>query len=120
MPGSNPLHPSNLVILRGRVTSDPTVRVLPSGRTVTQIELTTRCDGASVSVPVVVDERPVVCRAGDDVVVAGQVRRRFFRAGGNTQSRTEVVAAEIVPARRRRAVGALVARVGATLTADTA
>ena len=30
--------------------------------------------------------------AGDEVVVTGRVQRRFFRAGGATQSRTEVVA----------------------------
>jgi single-strand DNA-binding protein len=29
------------------------------------------------------------------VVVSGRVRRRFFRAGGVTQSRTEVVAARV-------------------------
>ena len=48
------------------------------------------------------------CRsAGADVVVLGSVRRRFFRAGGATQSRTEVVAEKVVAApgpRRRRLV----------------
>ena len=52
------MYPSNVVVLRGRVTSDPVARELPSGSTVTQVELTTACDGAAVSVPVVVDERP--------------------------------------------------------------
>jgi hypothetical protein len=33
---------------------------------------------------------------GDAVVAVGRVRRRFFRAGGVTQSRTEVVAASVV------------------------
>lgn len=103
------MYPSNLVILRGRVTSDPTARELPSGRIVTQIELTTTCGGAAVSVPVVVDDRPVTCAAGDEIVVAGHVRRRFFRAGGATQSRAEVVASDIVPASRRRTVDKLLA-----------
>jgi len=109
------MYPSNVVVLRGRVTSDPVVRELPSGSTVTQVELTTACDGAAVSVPVVVDERPVTCLAGDELVVVGHVRRRFFRAGGITQSRTEVVAAALVPAGRRRAVERAVAKASALL-----
>jgi hypothetical protein len=32
------------------------------------------------------------------------VRRRFFRAGGVTQSRTEVVAAQVIAAKRGRQV----------------
>jgi single-strand DNA-binding protein len=38
------------------------------------------------------------------VVVVGSVRRRFFRVGGATQSRTEVVADRVVAARRAREV----------------
>ena len=41
---------------------------------------------------------------------------RFFRAGGVTQSRTEVVAAEIIPVSRRKAIDKLVASAVATLT----
>jgi single-strand DNA-binding protein len=96
---------SNLVVLRGRLSSDPTVRQLPSGTTVTQIELTTSCDGAAISVPVVVESREVTARAGAEVVVIGHVRRRFFRAGGVTQSRTEVAATVAVPTRRATAAG---------------
>ena len=36
------------------------------------------------------------------MVVTGRVRRRFFRAGGSTQSRTEVVADVVVPTRQRK------------------
>ena len=41
---------------------------------------------------------------GDELVVVGSVRRRFFRSGGTTQSRTEVVAERVVAAARRRDV----------------
>jgi hypothetical protein len=34
----------------------------------------------------------------------GSIRRRFFRAGGATQSRTEVVAEQVIAADRRRQV----------------
>ena len=37
-----------------------------------------------------------------EVVVVGRVRRRFFRAAGVTQSRTEVVADQVVPARQAK------------------
>ncbi|MGE0796473.1 MAG: hypothetical protein AB7O29_14165, partial [Acidimicrobiia bacterium] len=47
--------------------------------------------------------------AGEDVVVAGRVRRRFFRAGGVIQSRTEVVADQVVAARQRARAAKLVA-----------
>jgi single-strand DNA-binding protein len=41
-------------------------------------------------------------------VVVGRVRRRFYRAGGATQSRTEVVAETVVAARQaKRAATAL-------------
>lgn len=93
----------NLTVLRGVVTSEPRVRGLPSGGVVTNVEITTRTDSVTASVPVVVHDRPVDVTAGDEVVVVGHVQRRFFRAGGATQSRTEVVATHLVPARRARA-----------------
>jgi hypothetical protein len=41
---------------------------------------------------------------GDAVVVLGYVRRRFFRVAATTQSRTEVVAARVLPASRKATV----------------
>lgn len=47
---------------------------------------------------------------GDAVVVLGRVRRRFFRTGGATASRTELVAERVAAAgERRRARGVLLA-----------
>ena len=51
----------------------------------------------------------------DEVTVLGHVRRRFYRAGAVTQSRTEVVADCIVVTRRRRDVQRLMGRVIAAL-----
>jgi len=95
---------NNLVVIRGVVTSEPRVRELPSGGTVTQLDVTTRSEALTASVPVAVYERTVDAVAGDEVVVTGHVSRRFFRAGGVTQSRTELVAAEVVRVSRKRAV----------------
>ena len=94
---------SNLVVLRGLIRRDPEFRVLPSGDELVSLDLTVR-DGElpAESVPVVW-HNPTAAAAkfveGDDVVVVGRVRRRFFRAGGSTASRTEVHADKILSAR---------------------
>ena len=48
---------------------------------------------------------------GEGIVVVGKVARRFFRAGGATQSRTEVVADEVIAATNRRRVGRVLGNV---------
>jgi hypothetical protein len=50
-----------------------------------------------------------------DVVVVGRVRRRFFRTGGATVSRTEVAALDVVEVTRRRPIGAALARAATSL-----
>ena len=109
---------NNLVLLRGTLTNEPLVRALASGDTVTHVELSTEVDGRSVTVPVSVPERTVTVGAGDTVVAVGYVRRRFFRAGGVTQSRTEVVAGELIKASRRRTVQRAIEGVLDTIGAD--
>ena len=99
---------NNLVVLRGRLASEPKPRQLPSGDQLINLEITTDVDGSGVSVPVVLEFGETTLRAGEEVVVTGHVRRRFFRAGGVTQSRTEVVAATVLPAgNQRRAARAI-------------
>jgi single-strand DNA-binding protein len=100
---------NNLVLLRGRVTSEPRIRQLPSGSAIVNLELTTRDGDVASSVPVVLEGAEAGCVAGEDVVVLGHVRRRFFRAGGVTQSRTEVLAERLVAASRHKTVERLVA-----------
>ncbi len=105
----------NVAVISGTISSEPRERTLPSGGRVVQLEVTTLVAGTRVSVPVVVHDRAVTVAAGDHVVVTGHVARRFFRAGGATQSRTELVADRVVRASRRRdvqrAVGAAVGRI---------
>ena len=105
----------NIAVVRGIVSSDPQVRELPSGDTVTNVEVTTRLEPGSVSVPVVVHGAAVTVGAGDEVVVTGRVARRFFRAGGVTQSRTELVADAVVRASRAKTVEQALARVAAEI-----
>jgi single-strand DNA-binding protein len=91
----------NIVVLRGSLSSAPQSRDLPSGSVVWTLEVTTPTEAGNLSVPVALFDPRTAPElvAGDAVVVVGEVRRRFFRAGASTQSRTEVVAAEIVSAR---------------------
>ena len=74
-------------------------------------------DEALESVPVVMFDSACVVTPDDDVVVIGRVRKRFFRVGGVTQSRTEVVASRIVPTRRRAQVTKALDRAIAELSA---
>lgn len=98
----------NLVILRGVLSRPADARELRSGDVVVSYDVTVPgpADGPAESVPVVWFTPPAGAAAYEaetDVVVVGRVRRRFFRSGGSTQSRTEVVAARVVPARRAKA-----------------
>jgi len=104
----------NIVILRGVLSRPAEQRVLPSGDIVVSYEVRIATDeGPAETVPVVWS--PPAGRglldAGDEVVVTGRVRRRFYRAGGATQSRTEVVAHAVVRAGDGRRVRRLVDQV---------
>lgn len=95
----------NVVILQGRLCRPPESRLLPSGDSVVAYDVTVdRCGQRAETVPVAWLAAPasaVDLEVGDKVVVVGRVRRRFFRSGGATQSRTEVVADRVIPARHR-------------------
>jgi single-strand DNA-binding protein len=105
------MNENNVVVLRGRVAAEPVMRELASGAVVAQFDLAVADRAGTSSVPVAwIDPPPARVPAHEqDVVVLGSVRRRFFRAGGTTQSRTEVVAEHVVGANRRRAVERLLA-----------
>lgn len=107
--------PANLVVLSGRLSSDPVIRELASGSVLCTLEVTTpSATGAAASVPVAWFDPPgeVSFVGGDAVVVVGEVRRRFFRGAVGTQSRTEVVAGAVVRASQRSRVRQMLARVG--------
>jgi single-strand DNA-binding protein len=110
---------TNVVVLIGRLARPPEARELPSGDRLVAYEVTVDRPGERAeTVPVVwlgapasgldydVDER---------MVIVGRVRRRFFRAGGSTQSRTEVVAEAVVNARHAKRVKAALDRAQSAL-----
>ena len=96
----------NVVALIGHLTRPAEQRVLPSGDRLIELQVTTARESARAeTVPVVWFDPPASAAnldVDETVVVVGRVRRRFFRAGGATQSRTEVVATSVVPARLAR------------------
>ena len=103
----------NIAVIRGSIRTEPTVRELPGGSFVAQFDVATTTESAgrrlSVSVPIAWNDPTAAQRGilvgGCEVLVVGTVRRRFFRVGGVTQSRTEVVADAVVPLRPHPRVG---------------
>jgi single-strand DNA-binding protein len=99
----------NVVALVGRLTRPAEHRELPSGSHLLSYDVSiTNPEGPAETVPVVWFDAPAsaVCEVDEQVVVIGRVRRRFFRAGGATQSRTEVVADSVYPTRHKKRVEA--------------
>ena len=97
----------NIAAALGTITSDPVVRELPSGSALLSMSVTVRStDSASTSLPVVWFDPPARAQRlskGDEVLAVGRLTRRFFRAGGATQSRTELVAERIETTRAKAA-----------------
>lgn len=91
----------NMVIVIGKLARPLQVRSLPSGISLACFDVqVARGDDSTDTVPVALFEAADSVRewkAGLDLLVIGRVRRRFFRIGGGTQSRTEVVAEVALP-----------------------
>lgn len=112
----------NLSVLRGTCSASPDVRELPSGRFVAAVSLRVMgSDGRGTSVPVTVWDPPAwleTVEDGDELVVVGRVRRRFFRtAAGGVGARVDVEAEAVARARDRRRLAALRRKVVAHLEA---
>ncbi|MGZ4137309.1 MAG: single-stranded DNA-binding protein [Actinomycetota bacterium] len=92
----------NVVVLAGTVAADPVERQMPSGDAVTEIRLSVPEPGKRLlPLPVAAWHKTVGKRVikdiakGDDVLVMGQLARRFYRSGAGARSLTEVVATGI-------------------------
>src|SRR5579875_815052 len=103
---------TNMALLIGVLARPAQELQLPSGDRLLSLEVTVRrSDGPAEPVPVQWPDPPAwasVLDAGTEVAVLGRVRRRFFRAGGVTQSRTEVVATRVARTSSRAKVRSLV------------
>lgn len=112
----------NVVVLRGRLSRPPEPLTLSSGELVVTYDVVVaRAGERTENVPVVWPAPPPAAlelQAEAEVVVTGRVRKRFFRVGGGTQSRTEVVADGVVPARQVKRAARLVAAACATVRGE--
>lgn len=114
----------NIVILVGTLSGVPRRTELPSGAVLWSLDLTTPASSgvSASSVPTVWhgDLPNEAWNAGTSLAVVGTARRRFFRAGGVTQSRTEVVATAIIEVTKRRTIDTAVRLALRSLDADEA
>jgi single-strand DNA-binding protein len=98
---------TNVAVVVGTLARAPELRHLPSGGTVLGLEVTVRSEvGPAETVNVAWYDAPVAAERwgpGEELLVSGRTRRRFFQAGGATQSRTELVATIALPTRRAAA-----------------
>jgi single-strand DNA-binding protein len=89
----------NLCIIEGAVRGEVSMRLLADGTEVAELDVAPHEGPGAVTV--VVPSPPAAVRrleAGQDVLVVGSVRRRFYRSGGATRSVTEVLAEQAVRA----------------------
>lgn len=107
----------NIVVLQGVLSRTPDRRELASGSVLLQFDLATPTSTGTASVPVAWFDPPSSAQfdVGDEVVVTGEVRRRFFRSGGSTQTRTEVLAGLVQRASNRKGVARTLGRVRESL-----
>jgi hypothetical protein len=113
----------NVAIVVGRLSSLPRMSELGSGDVLVRYEVTVpRDDGPADSVPVswvgpAKQAPPVDLARGEEVVVVGRVRRRWYKpAAGSSRSSTEVLAATVTPCRRQAAVRRAIDRALATVS----
>jgi len=96
----------NLTIVSGIVRGAPVHHNLPAGESATSFDV--QAEAQRELVPITsVGACPV--SDGDEIVVIGRTRKRFWRVGERNQARTEVVAEVVIPRRQRARVRRAVA-----------
>jgi single-strand DNA-binding protein len=110
----------NVCVLRGPVSAPPEVRRLESGTVVASFSIRTAgANGKGISVPVTVWDPATwveTLSAGDNLIVVGRVRRRFFQTGtGTPGARTDVEVETVARASERKRLAAIVRRIDAAL-----
>ena len=115
------IHVMNVVVLRGTLQDEPLERTLSSGVTVTNWEVRAADTETVQTVPVQwedADRRVQAITAGDEGGVLGTIRRRFFRTGGATAARTEVLGAQMAKPTQRKAMAKVLNHAQAALATE--
>lgn len=108
----------SLSLLAGRAMGMPTTRSTLAGD-VTEVDVRSAQFRGTEIVSVSVAGPPemfVGIDEGTELLVIGTTRRRFFRSGGATISRTEIVAAQIIKRSNRRSTSRALAEVSTFLS----
>ena len=114
----------NLAIVIGVLTKEPQFRSLSGDTSVASFDLHVNQLGREqdvVPVSLTLGDDPdieAVLTPGQDLLVIGRVRRRFFRARGATQSRTELVAERVQPLDDEAHMGDLITGIVKDVLAD--
>ncbi|MGV3759153.1 MAG: single-stranded DNA-binding protein [Actinomycetota bacterium] len=118
---SLPAPGANVCVVTGTLARPLEVRTLASGQVLASLELRVPSPSGPAELVPVACPAPapavVALEPGTEVAVRGRVQRRFFRAGGRTQSRTELVAEAVVPLRQRARVRRLLSDAAAAIGA---
>lgn len=92
----------NVVVLAGKLATDPVERGMPGGETVTELRLSVPDGGKRLlPLPIAAWHSTIEAEAlrglakDDEVLVHGQLVRRFYRSGAGARSITEVVATAV-------------------------
>jgi len=103
----------------GNLAKPAQVRAWPSGLWRAAFDLQVRAADRSLgTVPVALFDEPEQVSqwaTGQELLAIGRVRRRFFRIGGATQSRTEMVAEQVLPLEQNASVYTALVQVGCTI-----
>lgn len=79
---------TNVVCIEGVITGVPQRREMPGGDVIWTFEL----DTGKYAIPCRFDEANFIWAPGTRVLVVGNITSRYFRVGGATQRRVEVLA----------------------------
>lgn len=111
----------NVVVVKGRLSKPAVEKVLESRTRLVTLELTVPRPGERAdSVPVAWMGAPASAAkldTGEEVLVIGRVRRRFYRGDRGTQSRTEVLADRVIVTRQAKKTAQALAEAALSLEA---
>jgi hypothetical protein len=101
----------NLVVVRGRMAAEASWSTTRTGTVLCTFDLHVGAGRDRTVVPVTWSDPPAAAAArlsvGDELVVRGRVAKRFISGPGGVRARTDVLADQVVPARRARQAGRL-------------
>ncbi len=98
----------NFVLIRGVLNRPAQIKTMANNDLLVSFDVTVERENEKAEVvPIVwfgVKAWATELDLGDEVVISGRIRKRFFQSGGALTTRTEVVAERVAKATQKRAV----------------